>query len=76
MCKVPTSFLILTFLHQYKQTVNRGSADKEMTYLLADVLSAQHSPAGFTLEAAEVPLASERHQSLAVLDVSPAARTV
>lgn len=44
--------------------------------LLADVLPAQHSAAGFTLEAAEVPLAAQRQQSLAVHDVSTTARAV
>lgn len=29
-------------------------------YLLADIFSAQHLPAGFTLEAAEVPLPPQR----------------
>ena len=43
-------------------------------YLLADVFSDQHFPAGFTLEAAEVPLATQGQQSLAILDVSITAR--
>lgn len=44
--------------------------------LLADVLSAQHLPAGFALEAAQMPLATERQESLAILDFSTAATAI
>lgn len=44
--------------------------------ILADVFTAQYSVADFALEAAEVPLSSQGHKRLAVLDVSPTATAV
>lgn len=44
--------------------------------VLADVLSAQDSTAGFALEAAEMPLSTQSHQSLSVLNVSATATAV
>lgn len=38
--------------------------------LLADVLAGQHFAAGFTLEAAQVPLSVQRQKSLAIFNVS------
>lgn len=38
--------------------------------LLADVLASQHFAAGFTLEAAQVPLSVQRQKSLAIFNVS------
>lgn len=44
--------------------------------VFADVFSTQHPSADFALETAEVPVAPQRHQGLAILDVSPTAIAV
>lgn len=44
--------------------------------VFADVLSAQHLPAGFALEAAQMPLTAQGQESLAIFDVSTTAGTI
>lgn len=45
-------------------------------FLLADVFSAQHLPAGFALKAAEMPLSPQSQQSLAIFDISTTAGAI
>lgn len=47
-----------------------------MSDLLADVLASQHFAAGFTLEAAQVPLSIKCQKSLAILNISATSCTI
>lgn len=48
----------------------------DVSSLLADVFARQHFAAGFTLEAAQVPLSVQRQKSLAIFNVSTTSCTI
>lgn len=68
-------------IEQYKNTWV-GIFDFQLTIaaamndLLADVLASQHFAAGFTLEAAQVPLSIKCQKSLAILNISTTSCTI